>query len=59
MFFPDDAVRVAALSGYVDHRMSGCLLQRPPEETMAIGTIAPLVLCARREPLEARITLSP
>jgi hypothetical protein len=56
MFFPGDAVRVAALSGYVDHRMSACLLQRPPEETMAIGTIAPLVLCARREPLEARIT---
>ena len=47
MFFPDDAVRVAALSEYVDRWVSDRLLQRPPEETMtAATTVSPTL----REP---------
>ena len=38
MFFPDDAVRVAALSEYVDRWVSDRLLQRPAEETMTTAT---------------------
>ncbi len=35
MFFPDDAVRVAALSEYVDRHVSDRLLQRPPEASIS------------------------
>jgi hypothetical protein len=47
MFFPDDAVRVSALSEYVDRWMSDSLLRRPPEETMTTATIVSPTL---REP---------
>jgi len=37
-FLPDDAVRVAALSEYVDRWVSDRLLHRPPEKTMTTAT---------------------
>ena len=47
MFFPDDAVRLAALSEYVDRQVSDRLLQQPPEETMiTANTVSPTL----REP---------
>ena len=47
MFFPDDAVRVAALPEYVGRQVSDRLLQQPPEETM---TTAATVSSTLREP---------
>ena len=47
MFSPDDAVRVAALSEYVDRQARDRLLQRPPGETISDATTVPPPL---REP---------
>ena len=47
MFFRDDAVRVAALSDYVDRQARDHLLQRPPGETITDASTVPPTL---REP---------
>jgi hypothetical protein len=47
MFFRDDAVRVAALSEYVDRQARDRLPQRPPGETITDATTVPRGL---REP---------
>jgi hypothetical protein len=39
--FPDDAVRVAAFSIYVDRQARDRLPQRPPGETMTAATTVP------------------